>query len=274
MENDKLNYTIINHAARAALGIGYTEYAVADIIYNFSSRPGANGWCSVSKEWIGEQFGVSKKRISNIISLLKKNGIVEGKETIVNKSRGEALKTTTLWYETAVISKKGGNFSGQESQKVGTFREKVGTFRDKGGNFSGLKPGYDNEYNKDNTNNTRINENPSGSIGEKENVAAENAIGSLDNVREILEHYKKCSGVNARETDGKIAKTRTRLQSFSKEEIKQAISNAFEDDFYGGRKTHWKADFDYIFRSDDTMDKMLNLKPKRSEDVSKVSIHT
>ena len=257
---DKLNYTIINHQARADLNIGYSEYAVADIIYNFASKPGNGSWCTVSKEWIGNQFGLSKKRVSNIIGLLKKAGIIEGKKAIINKSQGEALRPTSIWYENAVINTKGGNFSGQEDEKVGTFRAKVGTFRDKGGNFSGTKPGYNKEINNENNNNPPSPLPPKCAEKELQPAEKSNTIG----YNGILEHFVTCSGDKVRMTDKKREQIRARLKMFTEEEIKKAISNTYQDRFYSGHNDRkWRADFNYIFRNDDNMEKLINMKPRR-----------
>jgi len=55
-------------------------------------------------------------------------------------------------------------------------------------------------------------------------------------------------------------KIKNRLKTFSVDEIKKAISNCYADDF-------WKRqNFDYIFKNDANMDKLLNLKQTRDVD--------
>lgn len=64
-------------------------------------------------------------------------------------------------------------------------------------------------------------------------------------------------------TPGRRDKCKTRLQTFSVDQIKQAIDNLSSKPFYRGENdSGWKADPDYLFRSDEIIDKALNLKTK------------
>ena len=245
-----LNYTTIHHETRKTLGLTANEYMIADLIYNLQNNQKAEspGWCYASKNKLADTLGLTRNGIQKIIGRLIELGLV------VRGNKESLLKTTQEWYEKVVCI----NQTDDRIQRM----QGVHTTYAEGAYKVTKSPG---SYNNNN-NNINNKDGSSGSIGEREKtLPAENSqtIGSLDNIREIIEHLRKCSGVNIRETQKKIDQARVRLKTFTKDEIMQAIANAFEDDFYGGRKTHWKADFDYIFRSDDTMDKMLNLKPRR-----------
>ncbi len=99
------------------MDITITEYCVADLIYHLSNNPKNDGWCTTSKDWIGKQLGMSKRNINIIINKLLEKNILEKKEGIVHKSRGNYLRATLDWYERTLI--KGGNETSQDNEKVG-----------------------------------------------------------------------------------------------------------------------------------------------------------
>lgn len=65
-------------------------------------------------------------------------------------------------------------------------------------------------------------------------------------------------------TSGRKDKMVARLKIFTPDQIKKAIDNCFNNNFYTGNNDRgWKANFDYIFRSDEIMDNLLNLEDKK-----------
>ena len=52
----RINYTTINHEARARLGLTINEYCVYDLIHNLASNPKniQMGWCYAKKETIAD----------------------------------------------------------------------------------------------------------------------------------------------------------------------------------------------------------------------------
>jgi hypothetical protein len=79
-----------------------------------------------------------------------------------------------------------------------------------------------------------------------------------------LEHYKKESGsLRTTPTDGRIDKFKTRRKTFSLEDMKQAVTNCFQDSWFSGQNDRgWRADIDYILRNDEKLEKLLYLKPR------------
>jgi hypothetical protein len=81
---------------------------------------------------------------------------------------------------------------------------------------------------------------------------------------DFFEHYKKESG--AKQTSplpSRFEKFKTRRQTFTLEQMKQAVTNCFQDNFFSGQNDRgWKADVDYILRNDEKMEKLLYLKPR------------
>jgi len=96
--NIDIRYTVINHEARVSLNLDFSEYSVADIIYNICKKPGNEwvGWCSVSKAKLSNFIGITPRQVFNIIKKLEKKGILK-------RSKQGFLKTTNLWYETVII---------------------------------------------------------------------------------------------------------------------------------------------------------------------------
>src|SRR3972149_6697397 len=84
---EKLNYTTVNHTARIELDLSIPEYCIADLIYNLSNNPTNDGWCAVSKEWMGQQLGMTKRNVKKIIVKLIKKNIIQVKEDKLSKSK-------------------------------------------------------------------------------------------------------------------------------------------------------------------------------------------
>ncbi len=207
MEDSKLNYTIINNHARVELGLTYSEYSIADIVYNLCNMRSNKGWCKMSKQWIGDQFGITKQSVNNILTTLKDKGLIEKKTSDINNSRGDAVRTTDLWYNTAIINKGGKKLSTLETigPKVESLNEKVESLDEKGGKFGVTKPGYYNDINNDITLATPTERKVSGTIGEEEGESRpakfKNTIGYMRAVpEEDILHWVEKFPVLSRDT--------------------------------------------------------------------------
>lgn len=74
-------------------------------------------------------------------------------------------------------------------------------------------------------------------------------------------------------TDKRKDKVRCRLKEFTKEDIMQAIDNAGADDFYSGNNERgWKADLEYICRSFENTEKLLNLEIRKGDKHGKLTV--
>ena len=53
------------------------------------------------------------------------------------------------------------------------------------------------------------------------------------------------------------------MKKWSVDDIKQAILNAYKDDFYSGRKNDrgWSASLEWILHNDEHVERMINLVP-------------
>lgn len=94
----KPGYTTIMHEPRIALGLNMNQYAVLDLVYHLSTNPTAPvpGWCSMTKQHIGEFMGLDRKTITRICNGLEDEGYLEKSED------GRLLKTTMRWVQSVV----------------------------------------------------------------------------------------------------------------------------------------------------------------------------
>ena len=101
----------IKMEAMVELGIEPYEYMVANSIYKLGHKTEANkGWCTASKQYLAECYGLSRVSVSSIISRLVSKGIVERRS---NKSR--AVRATKLWEDTVVLRKA---YQGKPAKKL------------------------------------------------------------------------------------------------------------------------------------------------------------
>ncbi len=89
----------------------------------------------------------------------------------------------------------------------------------------------------------------------------------LMSCKEIYKHFCERFNKNPntyRLSEARKRKLKKRLTEFTAEEIKTAITNASNDDFYsGGGNRGWSADLDYITRNYENVEKLLNLIPRK-----------
>lgn len=79
-------------------------------------------------------------------------------------------------------------------------------------------------------------------------------------IKDIWDFYLATSKTKELLTDGRRQKLAARLKTFSPEEIKSAITNCFGSAFHTGKNDRgWKANADYLFRSDEIIDTLKNL---------------
>lgn len=97
MGNSGLQFTSINHIARRKLGLDIVEYCVADSIYHLGNWPDnpEPGWCTASKEYIGEFIGKSGRQVFRIVDKLEK-------KLLVDRDMNGNLRATRLWYDEVV----------------------------------------------------------------------------------------------------------------------------------------------------------------------------
>lgn len=83
---------------------------------------------------------------------------------------------------------------------------------------------------------------------------------------EFFKHYQEASGSKtARPLASRFEKFKTRRLSFTLDQMKDAVTNCFQDSWFSGNNDRgWKADIDYILRNDEKLEKLLYLKPRSS----------
>jgi hypothetical protein len=86
-------------------------------------------------------------------------------------------------------------------------------------------------------------------------------------VEDIYNHYcfrftKNCNSFKL--SPKRISKIKARLEEFDVKQILTAIDHAADDNFYSGHNDKgWVADLDYITRSYEVMERLVNLVPKK-----------
>lgn len=122
-----------------------------------------------------------------------------------------------------------------------------------------LNPNNNKNNNKNNNNNKEEDE-------KKEITVQKNEPNSSEIYQDILDHFNQTFSdlySPLRLTKKKIDQLKLRLKTFTINEIKTAITNCHDDpSCRGNNRTGWKADWDYLFRNDERIDKYLNYKGK------------
>jgi hypothetical protein len=90
-----LRFIFIENDFRKKHKLSMPEYALCDMIYHLSTNPAApiKDWCTMTKEHMAEEIGISKKSILNFLEKLIEVGFVEKNEV------SKYLRTTAKWNE-------------------------------------------------------------------------------------------------------------------------------------------------------------------------------
>lgn len=79
----------------------------------------------------------------------------------------------------------------------------------------------------------------------------------------FLEEFNKDFGTTFRDTEKRKALLKQRLKRYTLVEILSAVMKMSQNSFYqGNNDSNWRADPDYILKSDEQIDKFLNMKEK------------
>jgi len=93
-----------------------------------------------------------------------------------------------------------------------------------------------------------------------------NNNNTIDNniFSEIFNFYLEKSKTKERLTQEKLRSLKTRMKSYSADDLKLAITHAYEDNFYSGNNNRgWKATFYWIMKNDEHVERLINLVPKK-----------
>lgn len=81
-----------------------------------------------------------------------------------------------------------------------------------------------------------------------------------DIISVFLERFNVAFGAHYRITDGRKTRLRARLKKYSLDEILIAVANLSQSNFHKGKNDrNWRADPDFLLRSDEQIDKWLNV---------------
>lgn len=96
-------------------------------------------------------------------------------------------------------------------------------------------------------------------------------IYTKDNIQKtlviFLEKFNSLFNSSYRVTTGRTKSLSFRLKTYKEEEILQAVENMSLDSFYQGKNDRgWKADPDFLLRSDEQIDRWLNKRKRTQEE--------
>jgi hypothetical protein len=102
----RINYTTINHEARARLGLTINEYCVYDLIHNLASNPKniQMGWCYAKKETIADYLDLGRATVFRAIKKGLKINLLEK-----HPEQPAFLKATSDWYDSVMIKTESQN---------------------------------------------------------------------------------------------------------------------------------------------------------------------
>lgn len=99
-------------------------------------------------------------------------------------------------------------------------------------------------------------------MSQKTPVAPQN--NRLSSTIGLYDFFKAVSGQKPMLTEGRKRKIAARLKAFPEDQIKIGIEKCFKNSFYSGQNDRgWKADIDYVFRTDEIMERLINLFPEK-----------
>lgn len=83
-------------------------------------------------------------------------------------------------------------------------------------------------------------------------------------IRIYISEFNKFFGSKYKPTGGRTKKLALRLKTFSLEDLLKAMKNLSASDWHTGKNDRgWKADPDFLIRSDEQIDKWLNIEPEK-----------
>jgi len=98
----KILYTLLIYSVRKELDINPYDYLVADSIQKLAGNPKneIEGWCFASKEYLADSLQISISTVKRSINRLLRKDLIEK-----NKDNRQYLRTTSKWYDTAILEK-------------------------------------------------------------------------------------------------------------------------------------------------------------------------
>jgi len=86
------------------------------------------------------------------------------------------------------------------------------------------------------------------------------------NIRKYIESFNKLFFTKYKETSGRTKKLALRLKEYPLKEILKALDNLASSEFHRGKNNHgWKADPDFLIRSEEQVDKWINYQGKKKK---------
>lgn len=84
-------------------------------------------------------------------------------------------------------------------------------------------------------------------------------------LEDVITIWNALHKTNIRPTQNKLRQLRSRMKTFTLEEIEEAVRNRAKSEWIRGEGASHASNWDSLFRNDDQVDKYLNMKPKKQE---------
>jgi len=209
---------------------------------------GENGTCFTSQKTLAKLMGCSQQKVSMVVKLLEKRGWIRKTGRVIGKTKSiNEYEIIDLWEINIAYYKKQDDklpYSSELKTEI-----KTSYYGDSSLSEPKLPCGEELSYHP-------------GGI-EEEHIYKKNII-KKNIYDEIFNFYLEKSGNKERLTQEKLRLLKTRMKTFSVEDIKLAITHAYEDNFYSGNNDRgWKATFYWIMKNDEHVERLINLVPRK-----------
>lgn len=94
-------------------------------------------------------------------------------------------------------------------------------------------------------------------------------VVDFDTLEEVISIWNSLHGTSIRPTANKLRQLRSRMKTFTLEEIEEAVRNRSRSEWIRGEGASHASNWDSLFRNDDQIDKYLNMKTKKEPEKAK-----
>jgi len=91
----------------------------------------------------------------------------------------------------------------------------------------------------------------------------------FDVLEDVISIWNSLHGTSIRPTANKLRQLRSRMKTFTLEEIEEAVRNRSRSEWIRGEGASHASNWDSLFRNDDQIDKYLNMKTKKEPEKAK-----
>ena len=106
-------------------------------------------------------------------------------------------------------------------------------------------------------------------VSNKNNTRGLADLPDFDDLEGVITIWNSLHGTSIRPTANKLRQLRSRMKTFTLEEIEEAVRNRSRSEWIRGEGASHASNWDSLFRNDDQIDKYLNMKTKKEPEKAK-----